>query len=291
MTLPDDLEEIKEVFWDRSVSEGVLPAITEEMVEEAERSLGVELPRSYVELLRVQNGGYTSSDFEAFPTRQPTSWADDHVPFEQVFGIGRADAEYPERGLLDNAYFLDEWNVPEGLVLLSGDGHYWIALDYRDSGPRREPSVCWFDTEVDEDLELAASFDDFLRGLCSAELFDDEDVDRDRPPEPGSLGAAALSGAIMGLEADLERLRSRECSLANTKAWCVERTSFVPGFLPHAETARLATALRSVDAAEDSDAAAVAIRNVIRELEALIPAWIEAKAPGYALDRVYLAER
>jgi hypothetical protein len=291
MTIPPDLEGIGQTFWDRSVSHGVLPDLTDEVLEEAERVLGVELPRLYVELLRVQNGGYTSDELNAFPTRQSTSWADDHVPFAEVFGIGRADAESPDRGLLDNAYFLEEWGVPQGLVLLSGDGHWWIALDYRASSPRGEPSVYWIDTELGEELELAPSFDDFVRGLRPEADFEDEERDPDVPPETGALLPAALSGAITGLEFDLRSLRDGERSLTNSKAWCAERVHFVPDFLPAHETERLAAALRAVDAAQDAGTLADEIETVIRELEALIPAWIDAEAPGYLADRAYLAER
>ena len=288
--LPPDLEAIRQVFWDPSVSHGVLAALTEEVLEEAERSLEVELPRFYVELLRVQNGGHTSSELEAFPTQRATSWADDHVPFDEVFGIGRADAEYPDRGLLDNAYFVAEWGLPAGLVLLSGDGHWWIALDYRRSGMRGEPSVCWVDTDLDEELELAPSFEAFVRGLRSVALFEEEAWDPDYPPEPGALLPAALSGSIKGLEANLTALREGR-SVANAKEWCGANTSFVADFLPPHETANLVAALSSVETAEDADAVADAIRIVIRELEALIPAWIAARAPGYEADRLYLAER
>jgi hypothetical protein len=290
--LPPDLEAIRKAFWDRSVSDGVLAPLTDEMLDAAERSLGVRLPLFYVELLRVQNGGSTSPEYRAFATQHPTSWADDHVPFDDVHGIGRREDEYPDRGLLDNADFLEEWGIPDGLVLLSGDGHWWIALDYRLSGPRGEPSVCWVDNEVGELLELAPRFDDFVRGLRPAGLFeDDEEWDPDIPPEPGSIGPAALSGAIVGLESDLERLRAGERSMANTKAWCVERVSFVPAFLPEGEAANLAAALLSVEEATDEDGLAEAMTAVIREADALIPAWFEAQAPGYLADRAYLDER
>ena len=48
-------------------------------------------------------------------------------------------------------------------MLLSGDGHYWVALDYREG--RAEPAVVWFDNEVDEDIQLAPDFLTFVEGL------------------------------------------------------------------------------------------------------------------------------
>ncbi|WP_425558976.1 hypothetical protein [Kutzneria kofuensis] len=45
---------------------------------------------------------------------------------------------------------------------LSGDGHTWIALDYRRPG---EPSVVWLDADQNTELPLAADFRSFVEGL------------------------------------------------------------------------------------------------------------------------------
>ena len=157
-------------FWGTSTA-WVQPPLTDEMLEHAEQVLGVKLPQLLVDLLRVQNGGLTSEAFDAFPTESPTSWAADHVPFDYLMGIPGAGT--PSGTLLDTPYLLREWSISEGFVLLSGDGHYWIALDYRRCGPAGEPSVWWIDTEVDESLELAPSFAAFVDGLVSAERFEE----------------------------------------------------------------------------------------------------------------------
>ena len=62
--------------------------------------------------------------------------------------------------------------MPDGLVLLTGDGHWWIALDYRESGPQGPPSVAWYDNEVGEDIQLAPNFETFVTGLRSEDAFD-----------------------------------------------------------------------------------------------------------------------
>ncbi len=63
-------------FWDSNSYDH--PPLTDEMVVEAQAALGVLLPRELVDLLRVQNGGYTKGF--AFPMSQPTTWAKDHIP-------------------------------------------------------------------------------------------------------------------------------------------------------------------------------------------------------------------
>jgi SMI1/KNR4 family protein SUKH-1 len=154
-------DEIKARFWDDG-DYGVQAPLSREAVAEAEQALGVRLPASLLELLEVRNGGVVAEEFEAFPTNERTSWAEDHVPFEHLMGIGPPGAALT---LLDSPYLVREWGLPSPLVLLSGDGHTWIALDYRECGPQGEPTVAWFDADHETDLLLAPDFRSFVEGL------------------------------------------------------------------------------------------------------------------------------
>ncbi|WP_370948093.1 SMI1/KNR4 family protein [Amycolatopsis sp. cg5] len=156
-------DEIKQSFWGPD-SYGVLPPLTSEAVIEAERLLDVTLPASLIDLLSIQNGGQVVPGLQACPTTEPTSWSEDHVPVDQLMGIGRKDNVL---SLLDTPYLVQEWELPEPLALLTGDGHWWIALDYRKSGRRGEPSVVWLDVERSEELVLAADFRAFVERLTS----------------------------------------------------------------------------------------------------------------------------
>lgn len=64
-------------------------------------------------------------------------------------GIGAAGGTL---ALLDTPYLVEEWGLPSPLVLLTGDGHWWTALDHRECGQDGEPSGTWFDTELGQDL-------------------------------------------------------------------------------------------------------------------------------------------
>jgi hypothetical protein len=55
-----------------------------------------------------------------------------------------------------------EWDLPSDLVLLCGDGHIWIALDYRGGTP--EPQVVFLDVDS-HSTPLAATFDVFVSKL------------------------------------------------------------------------------------------------------------------------------
>jgi len=165
-------EEIKGVFWNPDIAYDVQAPLTGDMVARAQESLGVQLPDAYLALLRIQNGGYTTEAFQTHRAPERTSWAVDHVPFDSMFGIGGND-----EGILQTPDLLREWGMPDGLVLLTGDGHWWIALDYRPTGPAGPPPVVWYDNEVGEDIQLAADFKSFVQGLRGQDEFEHDDVD------------------------------------------------------------------------------------------------------------------
>ncbi|MFF8842183.1 SMI1/KNR4 family protein [Streptomyces sp. NPDC015127] len=133
--------------------------------------MNVTLPSTLLDLLRHQNGGQVSPSRDAFPTSRPTSWSADHVPFDCLMGIGRSGQAL---SLLDSPYLADEWGLPPAVVLISGDGHYWIGLDYRACGPHGEPSVTWFDTDDNSELALAPDLRSFIEGLAPADEFENE---------------------------------------------------------------------------------------------------------------------
>jgi hypothetical protein len=161
-------DEVLATFW--AVGDyGVQLPLTDETVREAERVLGVTLPSPLLDLLRVQNGGVVAADYDAFSTGQPTSSSQDHVPFDALMGIGGLQEM---TSLLDTPYLVKEWGLPSPIVLLSGDGHCWIGLDYRRCGPDGDPAVTWFDIELDTELTLASDFRTFAEKLTAASGFD-----------------------------------------------------------------------------------------------------------------------
>ncbi|WP_251069859.1 SMI1/KNR4 family protein [Streptomyces sp. ISL-96] len=147
---------------------GVQQTLTDEMVREAERALGVTLPSALLDLLRIQNGGIVAADHDAFPTGRPTSWSEDHVPFDYLMGIGRGDGM---NSMLDTPYLAEEWGMPAPLVLLSYEAHCWIGLDYRACGRDGEPSVTWFETDLGTELVLAGDFRSFVEGLTAGSTY------------------------------------------------------------------------------------------------------------------------
>ncbi|MBP5988115.1 MAG: SMI1/KNR4 family protein [Azonexus sp.] len=145
------------------------PPITDEILTEAEGILGVNFPEELVALWRVQNGGYTQGF--VYPTHRKTTWAEDHVSFHELFGIGSTASPSGIHNILNSEYMIKEWGLPSNQVLLAGDGHWWISLDYRNS---RIPCVTWLDVAAGQDIELSPSFGEFLSKLLPDSAVDEE---------------------------------------------------------------------------------------------------------------------
>jgi hypothetical protein len=144
--------------------EGECPPLTASMVRAAETKLGYRLPATYVELMKVCNGG--SLKRNVFPIKKCPRWATDHVAFEQVMGIG---GDWGIDGEAGSAYLIAEWEYPGVGVVISSDGHTAFMLDYSKCGPEGEPRVIWVDTETGtgkpDVVVLAPDFGTFLAKL------------------------------------------------------------------------------------------------------------------------------
>lgn len=140
---------------------GYGPAITDALVEDAERRLGVRLPRAYVELLRECNGGRPRR--RCYPTRHRTSWGD-RIQVSTLLGLG-----YPDGvdGIYGSEYMAREWGYPEVGPLVfdtPSGGHDAVLLDYTECGRGGEPRV----VHVDDNriaIPVVDSFADFVAGL------------------------------------------------------------------------------------------------------------------------------
>lgn len=150
-------------FFDEG-EEAACPPLKSAMVRAAEKTLGYRLPASYIDLLKVRNGGYLKRSF--FPTTQCPRWAEDQVAFDEIMGLG-------ENGIdddLGSKYLIAEWDYPDVGVVISSDGHTAFMLDYSKCGNQGEPRVVWVDVETrgkgPKVVVLAPNFASFLEKLC-----------------------------------------------------------------------------------------------------------------------------
>ncbi len=163
---------LQKEFWYTAYSPNKV--LTDEIVTKAEEILGFKLPTAYLEMLKIQNGGETQG--LVFPTKVKTSWADNHVPFDELYGIDFLEEDSEEEAtdtsdfnILDTPEIVKEWNLPVKQIVINSDGHCNITLDYRLD--ENAPVVSWIDVDSEEDIQLASSFEEFLEGLVPFEQF------------------------------------------------------------------------------------------------------------------------
>ena len=142
---------------------------SDELIKLAEEQLGITLPKTYIRLLKEQNGG--SIIFNAYPAPEHEIFGNDSIEVDFIEGIGKDD------GILKSEEMIEEWEMPKGLVLFNGDGHFWLAFDYRHT--LSNPPIVYVDNtdEVSQVIKIAENFDEFLDRLyvVEIELLDDDE--------------------------------------------------------------------------------------------------------------------
>jgi SMI1/KNR4 family protein SUKH-1 len=253
-------DEVKQHFWDPAHDYQLEPVLTDAALAAAEHELGVTLPAAYIELLRIQNGGVPAREFTYFATGSDP----DYVMLDDMPGLGE---------LLKNRQYTDIWEMPAALLLLSGDGHTWIALDYRETGS--EPPIVWWDNELEVNFRLAADFRTFVEALGPNPYAEPVDPFDELPPRHHRLdGRSSIATKIKLLRLDLARYQAGERSLAATRAWLERRPREVLDRLPRWRTGRLRKAAKAFRTVEP-DALPAAVDAAVAELEALLPRWLE----------------
>lgn len=135
-----------------------LPELTDEVLTAVEARLGVKLPDDYLEALRIQNGGCVE------PRDLPIRWngQDDIALVDSIAGVGLSD------GLIQSKALLTEWGVEdERLIAFAGDGHFFLAFDYRES---KTPKIAYVDTDSEQVDVLFDSFRAFAEALTTVEF-------------------------------------------------------------------------------------------------------------------------
>ena len=175
------------------------------LIASIEMELAVRLPASYVELMKVQNGGIPRNC--CFPTKTPTSWAANHVAISGISGIGRKRT-YSLCGELGSKFMQEQWGYPDiGICICNcpSAGHDMIMLDYLKCGRQGEPQIVHVDQERDYEITfLAKNFEAFIRGLVNDSVYDTsaEDLKNDLVKiEKGSF-STLLAGLISLCEPD-----------------------------------------------------------------------------------------
>lgn len=134
----------------------VQPKLTKEILQDAEQRIGFKLPKEYIALLEIQNGGYIRYTLK-------------DSMHTQISGIG---SYFPS---LTDFDWLEEHKdylsfETSGLFPFDGDGHWNICLDYRKN--KLEPEITYIDTESDFEEKIAENFKEYLQLL----IIETEDI-------------------------------------------------------------------------------------------------------------------
>ncbi|KAA0139746.1 SMI1/KNR4 family protein [Gimesia chilikensis] len=148
-------------------------SLTGTMLSDAESRLNVRFPADYVSALREKNGGTTLGEYIPLPKQEIPShlapYVDHgHISITGINGIGNSHGS-----VLKTEYMTEEWKLPGGFVLLDGDGHTWIAFDYRNT--KSEPAIVFLESESGDTLYVAQNFSQLFSNLVTHKsLFDDD---------------------------------------------------------------------------------------------------------------------
>lgn len=126
-----------------------LAPVTDELIQLVQQKLKVVLPNSYITLMRTQNGG-------ELRTRKLVI-GEETISVDYLNGIGTKSGE----GIWLSNSMKREWGLSNRFVYLFGDGHTWLALDYR-RYKGDNPPVTYIDLELGTKQVVAEDFSQFL---------------------------------------------------------------------------------------------------------------------------------
>ena len=158
-------------FWDDceySFEKYVEECPNEDLIISIEQELGYKLPVSYVELMKLHNGGITKKS--SYSVNE-----EDYIEITGIMGIGRTKT-YSLCGEIGSQFMIDEWDYPKIGVCIChcpSGGHDMVMLDYSNCGKDEEPEVVHIDQESDyKKTFIAKDFETFIRGLVDKKDFD-----------------------------------------------------------------------------------------------------------------------
>ena len=126
------------------------PPFSDEELKETEKAIGWKLPQSYIELLKIQNGGMINyNEFEE-------SW------LSSIYGISS-----DMNGLVDMYdNWINEWEYPNiGIPFgeTQSAGHDMYFMDFGTVDENGEPRIVLIDNEMDNSITVVAdNLEEFL---------------------------------------------------------------------------------------------------------------------------------
>lgn len=115
-----------------------------------------DLPKAYLHLLEEQNGGYLTKN--ALPTSEPTRDGLDMVAIHTILGIQKEGTP----SILEQKELHEAFHLPDYFIVFSYQNEQFFGFDYSILNANEEPKIRYIDTDTDQWLYLADSFEEFL---------------------------------------------------------------------------------------------------------------------------------
>lgn len=153
--------------------------LTENVLKNVEEKFGIKLPETYIELMKVKNGGLISFQKNTyyFEYKNPHDgeYCRSSLNIFELRGI-----TLDKIGIGCTFEMIEEWEYPEDIVILLHEGHYCVCLDYRNYNGDNPP-VSYIDLEVELDVIVADDFEELINNLTMDidDNYDDDDDDDD----------------------------------------------------------------------------------------------------------------
>lgn len=145
--------------------------LTAEVIKEVQQQFNVTLPKAYIELMSLQNGGSLSDAKNTYYVNVKDSDEQEVIGVSHLYGISMDDT-----AMGGTFYMIEEWEYPENIIIISDEAHYAVCLDYRNYAGDNPP-ICYIDLELELDIEIAPDFETFIENLTNYIDEDEDDYD------------------------------------------------------------------------------------------------------------------
>ena len=164
----------KDIWWeDAKVNpEKLENVVTDDIIERVEKKFGHKLPSSYIELIKKHNGGRLIKNY--FLKGKYSFYLDAILGIPEV-ERNSINLEYETEVLKEE---IQEWELQSAgyndVIVFGEDdtGHAQYIFDYSDLNENGEPKIALFDTEIDQKIVVANSFQELIENLKIQEEID-----------------------------------------------------------------------------------------------------------------------
>ncbi len=130
----------------------------EERAAHFEKLTGLRLPESFVKLGELGDNCVATLP-DVTPPAATRHFPDGHYEIGDFLSVAAND----RLTIFDSPALAQEWGLPESVLPIEGDGHIWLAFDFR--GSNKEPSVVLWFSDSGETVPIAESFELLIRNL------------------------------------------------------------------------------------------------------------------------------